>query len=158
MWDWSASTIGFLIGIVFILVIFLILYASGAFVFKYCNTSSNTCSNCDYMNNPSEAVAAGMDINDFLFYNEQRQMYYKRPSKRSCNPTTGQTVQINHPQVCQFTVDNKTYRGYQSYFNTPEYNVEINGDTHKIHTDKHCHNPKSESLNVTRGVSLLEWR
>lgn len=158
MWDWSASTIGFLLGIVFILIIILILYLSGAFIFKYCNTSNNTCSNCDYMSNPSEAVSSGMDIKDFLFYNEEHQMYYKRPPKKSCNPSHNQTIQINYPQVCQFTIDNEIYKGYQTSFNTPEYEVEYNSEKIKIRTDKHCHNPQNNKININRGISLLEWR
>jgi hypothetical protein len=160
MWDWSAFVIGLLIGAALIIFLFIILYATGAFVFKYCNSSSNgTCQNCNLLSNPGDAIMNGAKAEDILFFDQEHRMYYKRQRKpgATCYPGDNQTVMIEHPQVCQFTIDGQEVEGIATEFGSNVYKVILGNREVLISSDPHCFNPQSSGVNVTRGIATLRW-
>lgn len=95
---------GFLVGIILLLILLLILYWSNAFVFSNC-ANGKPCLAADYYNDPEEAIAAGYEAKDILFLGPQgTRLFYRRvPRVSGCTPGINQVIRVRYPPVCEFT-------------------------------------------------------
>lgn len=144
--------IGFLIGAIITLLLIWIAYEARVFLFTYCANENTTCIGSDYYNDPGDALAAGANINDILFLNDQNFLFYKRlPVNQQCVPTANQTVQILYPQYCTFDTGVTTATGLQVQDGSNIYNLIGSGDI--IVTDGNC----TPVLGAVTGVPQIRW-
>jgi len=147
--------IGFIFGLIIMIIIVWILYATRTFIFSNCPVGQRTCSSADYYNDPGDALAHGSSLNDILFINDNV-MYYKRvPKISTCTPGSNQTVVITNPQFCFFTESSEgigaTGRNY--VFNNPNYDVTFGNTATVVTTIGNCI-PGNTAIS---GSILLEW-
>lgn len=151
--SWISFFIGLLVGMIIILVIIWITYATKTFLFSYCAGNPTFCKGDDYYNDPGDALTQGAQLDDILFLNDINEMFYRRlPRNSSCAPTNDQTVVIDNPQYCNFTGPSGTVEGKSLQFNTPIYRLP-NGST--ITSDGNC--VPSGGSGFTSGVPELKW-
>lgn len=153
MFDGTSLVLGILIGILILLIIVYICYLTNVWLFTYCaNTQNNQCVNSDYYNNPSEAIAAGANINDILFIKDDI-MYYKRvPKNPNCFPGSDQTVEITNPQYCDFKYqDDSVVEMRNTFFESYDYFH----DNQNVETVGNCV-PNANSL-AKSGTPVLKW-
>lgn len=150
--------IGLIIGMIILLLIVWICYASNSFLFTYCSSNAPLCKGADYYNDPGEAIANGANINDILFLNDELKMFYKRvPAISSCVPGPGQTVEILYPQYCSFQINGDSIQGRAPTLNNPVYDVKVNGVEETVDTKNIGSCTPNDGEIATSGIPLLKW-
>lgn len=148
--------IGLIIGVIIMIIIVWIAYASRTFVFTYCASNAPICTGNDYYNDPGQALANGAQLSDILFLNDQNEMFYKRvPATSSCVPGPGQTVEILYPQYCLFQIEGVPTEGRAPTLHNPVY--VISGSTVTIDTSTTGSCIPNSGQAATSGVPELKW-
>lgn len=148
--------IGILIGMFIVFVLLLIAYSQRLWLFTYCaNSNIGGCTGINYINDPADAIAVGNNPANILFVDPNNQLLYKRPLQEGteCVPYPDQTIVINYPQVCNFTINNVSQQGLNVGNQTPVYTVV--GQPSPITTIGSCV-PASGSI-ATAGVPVAMW-
>ncbi len=160
MWDSASFAVGLILGMIIMLVIVWILFATRTFIFEICPTSTPICHFADYINYPGLALYDGANLNDILFLKNEG-LYYKRvPRSSDCVPDpVTQTIKIPYPQYCQFTTaDGSVTEGKQIRPGAPVYNGDLNGVSYSVMTDTNCKVSRSTPADiVASGTPELKW-
>ena len=136
--------VGILIGMIIMLLIVWLVYATRSFVFVSCPSGVPPCTAADYYNNPGNALANGAKVDDILFINSDNEMFYKRvPKNNNCAPLSNATVHVRYPQYCSFN----GVVGKALSYNSPDY--QVGGNT--VRTTGDCH------ISGGHGVPILRW-
>lgn len=104
--DFVAFFVGFLLGMILMLLGIWIAYFSRSFIFTYCASQARACGAADFFNDPAEALANNPQITvaDILFLNDVNEMFYKRvPRTTDCVVESNQLVYMKFPQYCSFS-------------------------------------------------------
>lgn len=148
--------IGVFLGMLLMLLLVWIAYATRTVLFTYCPVETNACTGSDYFNDPGNAIAAGANPDYILFLNDQNQLYYQRVimPNVNCVPFGDQTIHVVYPQYCSFTTNTgETLTGKNTGFASPVYIVPTL--TFPVVTDGDCDpipNPQ-----VVSGIPLIRW-
>lgn len=158
MWDFPSFFIGFLTGLIIMLLLIWLAYYTRSFAFTYCPKQARPCGGGDFYNDPGDALANNPQITiaDILFLNDEHKMYYKRvPRNTDCIPESNQLVYMKFPQYCSFSSTGGTTGIWkETAFNSNMYRpVGFSGPT--LITDGDCIPTDGEP--VTNGVPLLRW-
>jgi len=156
--EFTSFAIGFLIGMIILLLLVWIAYFSRTFIFTYCPSGPRLCGGADYYNDPGDALAhnAQITVSQILFLNDQNEMFYKRvPRSTDCTPESNQIVYMKFPQYCSFSSTGGTAGIWkETGFNSNIYKPDnFAGPT--ITTDGNC-SPVPGSP-VTMGTSIIRW-
>ena len=165
MWDTSSFVVGIFVGLLLMIILLWISYASRIFVFTTTPRDYPECRSSQYFNNPSNAINDGFQVSQILAINSNNQMEYRRVPKSLCVPGDNQTVIINNPQYCLFTATKNgeefTFEAKNPLFELPFYvsTSTIDGDLIEVTTEGDC-NPQFNThpeIIVTSGIPLLQW-
>lgn len=142
--------VGLLSGMIIMFVILYACFYGRVFIYEYCATTQPLCYTDDYINNPSDAIQDGFNVNSILFL-ENNNLYYRRPQKTQCTPIQS-TIQIQNPQYCEFyqSTGSEGIIGKALQFNSTSYELS-NGDILK--NVSNC----KPSETYDNGVPLLMW-
>lgn len=156
--DFVSFMVGFLLGLIVMLLFVWLAYATRSFIFTYCPTQARPCGGADYYNNPADALANNPQITvaDILFLNDENKMFYRRvPRNTDCVPESNQLVYMKFPQYCSFSsTGGITGVWKETAFNSNMYRPDgFAGPT--VTTDGDCIPTAGEP--VTNGVPLLRW-
>lgn len=155
--NFESFFIGVLLGMIILLLLVWISYATRSFVFTYCPIQARACGGADYYNDPGDALAHNPQITvaEILFLNDQDNMFYRRvPRTTECVPEGNQIVHMRFPQYCSFSNGGTGGVWKESAFNSNIYRpVGFAGPT--ITTDGNC-DPAPGSP-FTTGQPLLRW-
>lgn len=155
--DLPSFFIGFLIGLILMLLLVWISWFTRTGAFVNCPVQVRPCTGEDYYNDPGEAIAnAGVTAGQILFIVDGK-MYYKRvPKNGTCAPEGNQVVRIAYPQYCKFSGTGIAgVTGIDRYFNANLYDTTTAPPFYPVTTDQNC-TPKSGQI-VTEGIPILEW-
>lgn len=156
-YDFFSFIVGFLLGMIVMLLIVWLAYSTRTAMFSYCPRNPPICRGNDYYNNPGEALTNGYDINRLLYINDKGEMYYRRVTNAvGCIPDQGQTIHIRYPQYCQFKDQNgSTVAGKSIYYGSNIYKLQ-NGTSTSVQTLQDCVPNDSETFYYA-GRPLLKW-
>lgn len=154
-WSNKSAITGFIIGVIITIIIVLLLYYSGAFIFKYCGTKN--CSNCDVYNDPGNAIANGYSIDNILLLINGI-MFYKAPKQsNNCILTSAVSIRTVTPQYCLFTTNtDEQFEGKNIDFDSPLYTGTLNNVEYEV-LAQNCNPIESDPNNVVSGEPLLKW-
>ena len=158
MFEFTSFMIGFLLGLIIMLLLVWIAYFTRTFIFTFCPTQARPCGGADYFNDPGDALAHNPQITvaDILFLNDENKMFYRRvPRSTDCVPESNQLVYMMFPQYCSFSSTGGTAGIWkETAFNSNVYRPDgFPGPT--LTTEGDC-NPTPGS-SVADGVPLLRW-
>lgn len=154
MWAWSVFFIGFLVGIVILLIIVWLLYINKIFFFEYCSETQPTCKRDNYFRNPSEAIANGYPVDEILTIKNGNMYFTRPPVTNNCTPGNNQTILITFPEFCAFETIDGLFEGTNGGVGDT-YIVDINGEKVEVVTSKSC-NPISPNT-IISGTPILAW-
>jgi hypothetical protein len=160
MWDWIAFVVGFLIGLVFMILLTWILYVTRSYIYSNCPDTQRTCRGDDYYADPGVALSNGAVLDEILMINDQEKMYYKRyPRTGTCTPGNNQVVQIQQPEFCTFTLTSgQELVGENQFFGSNIYTVFNGTEVITVKTTNSCRPDSSIPPDlINRGVPLLAW-
>lgn len=164
MWDLSSFVVGLMVGLILMILIVWALYSSRTFVFTVCPRQRNVCTFADYINSPGVALAGGYQVDDILFLDANRQLWYKRvPRNSGCTPISyNQNVRVLHPQYCLFTTaDGSTnYEARNTREASPVYTfTDSDGQEVTVMTSKNCQVVATNPPDYLQeeGIPLVKW-
>lgn len=144
----------FVMGCILMLLIFFVMYISEYGVFSYCVSAQPVCTPSEYINNPTNALREGYQLQDILSVTGNT-MRYKRPINSPCSPGSNQIVTIDYPQYCNFTDESGTTTLYRDiFFGANRYRIADNSDDTLITTSKNC---VPVSPDFSSGQIVLRW-
>jgi len=159
-WSWVSLLIGILIGMAIMLFIVWILFMLQVSVFNGTVNQTPACATSDYYQQPGTAILNGFTVSDILSLNSSGQLLYQRvPSNTMCRPGVNQSVVIQQPQYCSFTLEDGTkVEGKNFTFGGNRYEATLaNGQAVQITTSINCQPTNSVGANVVSGVPELKW-
>lgn len=109
--------IGLIIGMIILIIIVTILYATRVLWFSDCKIDNSTCTRQDYYNSPEIALQNGENVNGNLFLNNIENttaLFFTRIQKDSdCTPGTNQAILVPFPQQCMLTTNGNNQMVYR---------------------------------------------
>lgn len=124
IWNWGVFFIGFLAGVILILIILLISYIVNGFVFTNCVNGPTPCLATDYYNDYQEALDDGYKPEDIFFIGPRGRLFYRRvPRNQNCRPGVNQIIRIKYPPICQFSSGSRSPLITGNYQGDGEYKL-----------------------------------
>lgn len=144
--------IGFLLGLLMMLILFWFLYYSRSLIFATCPLQTPFCVQNDYVNDPGQALTQGAVLDQILSVKEGVMFYKRVQSNSACVPQVNQTIPIQNPQYCQFSnsLTSEIWRQEE-----PGGSVYSSNSGVTITTSENCV-PLSGQV-WTAGVPVLKW-
>ena len=139
------------------MIILFMMYRSNYGIFSYCVPFQPACTPSEYIDNPTNALRNGYNLNDILYIGSgstENVMYYKRPINTPCSPGDNQVITINYPQYCNFIDDTGNKVLFRDiFYNANRYRIADDSDETLILTNMNC-DPASE---YQSGEIVLRW-
>lgn len=111
--------IGLIIGMIILIIIVTILYATRVLWFSDCKIDNSTCTRQDYYNSPEIALQNGENVNGNLFLNNidgtsTTGLFFRRIQKgEGCTPGPNQSILVPFPQQCMLTTNGNNQMVYR---------------------------------------------
>lgn len=159
MFDLISFVVGLLVGMIIMLLIIWILYATRSFLFTYCPTQARVCGGADYYSDPSDALAndSKLTVGEILFLNDNNEMFYRRvPKSTDCVPAANDLVYMKYPQYCTFTnINGNTGTYKETAFNSNLYKLVGDSTAQPFTTEGNCDPTPQQS--IISGNPQLKW-
>ena len=161
--SWGSFFVGLMIGMLIMFLIVLLFYWERWGWFNNCSTTERVCGSTDYYT-VTEAVSNGYKDTDILAVSDGKLLYRRVPKSTDCRPGSNQTVVIDYPQWCEFTVNDNNNtsnkvktEGYLKGINPNEEATYIlqNSSMKIVNTNKNCETIPDDG--VSSGIPIAKW-
>lgn len=153
--DWLLFIIGFLVGLVIMLILLWLVYGNRLFFFAYCPYEKRLCGAQDYHSTPEQAIASGYNADDIILKSGENLIYRRQLKDNTCIPARDQDIRVSYPQYCSLRLpDGSNIEVHNTSPGSSEY---LSDDGRTFILGENC-SSLGGSRGLVSGSPIAKWR